>query len=93
MHDSYDCIVIGGGPAGSTAAALVAQASHVLMTLAVLYVAGDVARARRYRALRAGIALGLAVLVPYTLAQHLYFEAHPGLLDELFAGSFEVPGE
>src|SRR5262245_44479358 len=26
MKDSYDCIVLGGGPAGSTAAALVAEA-------------------------------------------------------------------
>ncbi len=28
MKDSYDCLVIGGGPAGSTAAALVAEAGY-----------------------------------------------------------------
>jgi hypothetical protein len=67
---------------------LFAQASHVLMTLAVLYVARDVVRSRRYRALGLGVALGLAVLLPYMVAQHLYFEAHPALLEQLFAGSF-----
>jgi hypothetical protein len=67
---------------------LFAQVSHVLMTLAVLYVAWDGVRSRRFRALGLGLALGLAVLVPYMVAQHLYFEAHPGLLEQLFAGSF-----
>jgi hypothetical protein len=71
---------------------LFAQGSHVLMTLAVLYVAGDLIRARRSRALALGTALGLAVLLPYMLAQHLYFTAHPGLLEQLFSGSFGVPG-
>ena len=33
MNDSYDCIVIGGGPAGSTAAALVAQTGHSTLLL------------------------------------------------------------
>jgi hypothetical protein len=70
---------------------LVAQVSHVLMTLAVLYVAADVVGSRRYRALGIGTAVGLAVLVPYMLAQHAYFEAHPGLLEQLFAGSFGAP--
>jgi hypothetical protein len=71
---------------------VIAQVSHVLMTLAVLYVARDVLRGRRFRSLGLGTALGLAVLLPYMLAQYLYFEAHPGLL-ELFAGSFGAPGE
>jgi flavin-dependent dehydrogenase len=32
IHDAYDCIVIGGGPAGSTSAALVAEAGfHTLL--------------------------------------------------------------
>jgi hypothetical protein len=72
---------------------LIAQASHVLMTLAVVYVGWDVVRHRRFRALGRGVGLGLALLVPYMLAQHLYFEAHPGLLEQLFAGSFGSPGE
>ncbi|HEX3999546.1 MAG TPA: NAD(P)/FAD-dependent oxidoreductase [Pirellulales bacterium] len=33
MNDSYDCIVIGGGPAGSTAAALVAEAGRNTLLL------------------------------------------------------------
>ena len=33
MNDRYDCIVIGGGPAGSTAAALVAQAGPSVLLL------------------------------------------------------------
>ena len=28
MNDHYECIVIGGGPAGCTAAALLAEAGH-----------------------------------------------------------------
>jgi hypothetical protein len=67
---------------------LVAQASHILMTLAVLYVVGDVVRSRGFRDLGLGLAVGLALLAPYMLAQHLYFEAHPGLLEQLFDGSF-----
>jgi hypothetical protein len=70
---------------------LIAQVSHVLMTLAVAYVAWEVVRSRRFRALGLGTALGLAVLVPYMLAQHAYFEAHPGLLEQLFAGSLGAP--
>jgi len=31
MKHSYDCIVVGGGPAGSTVAALVAQAGHSVL--------------------------------------------------------------
>ena len=69
---------------------LVAQASHGLMTLAVLYAVADVVRGRRFAALGRGIGLGLALLVPYMVAQHLYFAAHPGLLEQLFSGSFAV---
>ncbi len=72
---------------------LFAQAGHVLMTLGVVFVTWDVIRSRRHRALALGTALGLAVLAPYMVAQYLYFEAHPGLLEQLFAGSFGAPGE
>jgi len=33
MRDAYDCIVLGGGPAGSTAAALVAEAGYSTLVL------------------------------------------------------------
>jgi flavin-dependent dehydrogenase len=33
MNDAYDCVVIGGGPAGSTVAALVAEAGFKTLLL------------------------------------------------------------
>lgn len=33
MNDNYDCIVVGGGPAGATTAALVAEAGHSTLLL------------------------------------------------------------
>src|SRR5262245_61014228 len=33
MSDTYDCIVIGGGPAGSTVATLIADAGHKVLVI------------------------------------------------------------
>jgi hypothetical protein len=67
---------------------LFAQVGHILMTLAVALVAVDVVRNRRWRDLAVGTALGVAILVPLTLLQGWWFEAHPGLLEQLFSGAY-----
>jgi hypothetical protein len=69
---------------------LFAQAGHVLMTLAVVYVAIDCFRHRRLAALGKGLAIGLLLLVPYMVAQSAWFEAHPDLLEQLFKGFAEA---
>lgn len=66
---------------------LVPQAGHILMTLAVIYVAMEVVRHRRWRALGLGLGLGLAILVPTMIVQGMWFGAHPGLLEKLFSGN------
>ncbi|MCL6613622.1 MAG: hypothetical protein K6U03_03200 [Firmicutes bacterium] len=48
---------------------IAAQIGHILMTLAVIYVAVDLVRHRRWRELGLGVALGVAVLIPYMDAQ------------------------
>jgi len=65
---------------------LFAQAGHILMTLAVVYVAAVCLRPVRRAAIARGVAVGLALLVPYMLAQSAWFAAHPGLLERLFQG-------
>lgn len=67
---------------------LFAQVGHILMTLAVAFVTVDVIRNRRWRDLAAGALLGIAILAPLTLLQGWWFEAHPGLLEQLFSGRY-----
>jgi hypothetical protein len=65
---------------------LFAQAGHVLMTIAVAYVAAVCLRRGRWTTFGKGLAIGLALLAPYMLAQSAWFAAHPGMLERLFQG-------
>ena len=71
---------------------LIPQIGHILMTLAVLYTLVWVARARAWRALALGLVLGLAILVPFVIAQARWFETHPRMLEMLFSGDWTLPG-
>jgi hypothetical protein len=72
---------------------LVAQVGHLFMTAGVIYTAWRVIGERRWRALAWGVALGLAVLIPFTLLQGAWFKARPGLLESLFSGEYGPPGQ
>jgi len=66
---------------------LVAQAGHILMTVAVIYVMADIVRFRRWKVFGLGLAWGVALLIPIMVVQTMWFNAHPGVLDKLFAGN------
>jgi hypothetical protein len=72
---------------------LTAQVGHLLMTVGAIYTAWRVINERRWQALAGGIALGLLVLIPFTLLQGAWFKARPGLLESLFSGSYGPPGQ
>jgi hypothetical protein len=67
---------------------LIAQASHILMTLAALYTLLDVLRFRRWRALCFGLLLGLALYIPYRWVQSAWWNARPGLLEQFYNGKY-----
>ncbi len=69
---------------------LIPQIGHILMTLAVIYVLVDAVRHRRWKALGMGVALGLVILLPLMIAQNAWFEAHPGMLEQLFRGGMTL---
>ena len=71
---------------------LIAQAGHVLMTLAVIYVVADVIRNRRWRALGWGVLLGIVILIPLTIVQTMWINANPEIVEKLFSGSL-MPGQ
>lgn len=66
---------------------LIAQIGHILMTLAVLDTLVEALRHRRWKALGAGLLLGLALHLPYRLAQTAWFNAQPGLMEKFFSGN------
>jgi hypothetical protein len=66
-----------------------AQIGHILMMLAVIYVAVDIVRHRQWKALGFGVGLGIAILIPLNIVQNMWFDARPGLLDKLFSGNFQ----
>jgi len=70
---------------------IIPQIGHILMTLAVIYVLVDAVRHRRWQALGMGVALGLVILLPLMIVQNAWFEAHPGMLEQLFSGEM-IPG-
>jgi hypothetical protein len=72
---------------------LFAQAGHVLMTLAVIYVVVDVIRNRRWKTLGLGLLLGMAILFPLETVQTMYFIAKPEMAQKLFSGNLMPPGQ
>ena len=67
---------------------LIPQIGHILMTLAVVYVMLYVLRNRAWRTLGLGLALGVAILIPFMVAQTWWFNAHPEMLEMLFSGDW-----
>ena len=72
---------------------LIAQAGHILMTLAVVYVTADVIRNRRWKALRWGLLLAIVLLIPLTIVQKMWVDANPEMAEELFSGTLTLPGQ
>ena len=72
---------------------LFAQAGHILMTLAVIYVVVDVIRNRRWKTLSLGLLLGIVILFPLETVQTLWLVANPGMADKLFSGNLMPPGQ
>jgi hypothetical protein len=71
---------------------LFAQAGHILMTLAVIYVVVEVIRNRRWKTLGLGLLLGIAILFPLEIVQTKWIIANPGLVEKLFSGNLMPPG-
>ena len=72
---------------------LFAQASHILMTLAVIYVVVDVIRHRRWKTLGLGLLLGIVILFPLETVQNLWIVAHSEMAEKLFSGNLMLPGQ
>ena len=72
---------------------LIRQIGHILMTLAVIHVIVSMVRRRAWRTLALGTALGVATLIPFTMAQTSWFNAHPEMLEMLFSGNWSCPGQ
>ena len=66
---------------------------HILMTLAVIYVLVRIIRARAWRTLALGLALGVAILIALVVVQTWWFQAHPEMLEMLFSGDWGFPGQ
>ena len=72
---------------------LFAQAGHILMTLAVIYVVVDVIRNRRWKTLSWGLLLGIVILFPLETVQTMWFVANPEMAEKLFSGNLMPLGQ
>jgi hypothetical protein len=70
-----------------------AQIGHILMTLAVIYTVVHVVRGKRWRTLGLGVLLGLAILIPLTIVQTRWLNAHPKMLEMLFSGNWDLTAQ
>lgn len=59
---------------------IVAQISHMIMTITAAFIFASAAKERKFRALTVGIAIGVVALVPFRLYQDQFLSAHPKLL-------------
>ncbi len=66
---------------------IIPQIGHILMTLAVAYLLVDIIHRRDWKSLGFGLLLGTVVLVLFMLVQTAWFQAHPGMLEQLFQGA------
>jgi hypothetical protein len=71
---------------------LFAQAGHILMTLAVIYIVVDVIRNRRWKTLSLGLLLGIVILFPLETVQTMWFIGNPKMAEKLFSGNLMPPG-
>jgi hypothetical protein len=60
----------------------------LLMTTASIYVIVTTIRQKQWKALLIGSLLGIGTLIPFMAFQNAWFEKHPGLLEQLFKGSY-----
>jgi len=72
---------------------LFAQAGHILMTLAVIYVVVDVIRNRRWKTLSLGLLLGIVILFPLETVQTIWLIGNPEMAEKLFSGNLMPPGQ
>lgn len=72
---------------------LFAQAGHIAMTLAVVYVVVDAVRKRGWKTVGLGLLLGIAILFPLEIAQTTWLLADPETAVKLFRGDFALPGK
>ena len=68
---------------------LIAQAGHIAMTLAVIYIFTYVVHHKQWRSLLCGLLLGIAILIPFMIVQTQWLDARPELVEMLFSGNWD----
>jgi len=59
---------------------IVAQTSHIIMTVTAVFILASAAKDRRVGALLTGILIGVLALIPFRLLQDQFLSLHPELL-------------
>jgi len=59
---------------------IVAQISHMIMTVTAVFISALAVKDRKFRDLIVGITIGLFALVPFRFCQDQFLNAHPELL-------------
>ncbi len=70
---------------------LIAQISHIAMTIAVIYVVYVILKQKKIKSLAAGLILGAVITTSYSVVQNSWFEARPGYLEQFFQGQAKLP--
>jgi len=70
---------------------LIPQIGHLLVTLAIVYVMLYIVRHKAWKTLGRGLALGLAILIPFIVLQTWWFNAHSEMLKMLFSRDWSFP--